>query len=76
MDGYIVPKLSKPANMEYIYAYGVGYYYGRNVGDEEPGKNELYQKYYGRVPAMVDVGFDSGYSDGVNDYMLYDEGER
>lgn len=73
----IMPKVGKPVDEAYIHAYGIGYYYGREHGDDELGIHELVERYGRSDDSNISeyVGFRAGYADGVNDYMEHDCGE-
>lgn len=62
---------------EYLKGYAIGYFYGREHGDEDPARVEMAER-FGESDATnlaVYEGFKVGYPDGVNDYVRFDAGE-
>lgn len=70
------PKCGLPVDATYVRAYGIGYFYGRQVGDKEPGRDEMALVYgpSDRTNVLAYEGFSVGYEDGVSDYAeIHDE---
>lgn len=55
--------LGVPATNNDVYAYAVGYHYGRNVGDEEPGRTELGEDFHYAHGRWYREGYERGVAD-------------
>jgi hypothetical protein len=77
MQPYIVRDNRRLFTEEWLEGYSIGYYYGRTIGSDEPGRTEI-EKRFGKelqVIAMITAGFKEGYDRGVADYVDFDSEE-
>ncbi len=75
-DSTVEPLSGKPLTGGFVQGYALGYYYGRAIGDDEVGREEL-EKRFSDDPRRTGgqwAGFKIGYSDGVNHYVEDEEG--
>ena len=57
-----------------IEGYAIGYYYGRGIGSDEPGREEIENRFSTHSKYEdFKAGFKDGYERGVTDYVDYDE---
>lgn len=76
MNDTRIPGTDQPISAQYVQGYALGYYYGREHGNEDPGRDELARRHGPstgeNIPAYI--GFDHGYSDGVEHYVEEEQG--